>query len=161
MNNLVAPEDETKKFIARIQEHVPLRSRDSTVLILKAHLVSEEIMNDLISSMLPHPEHIQKSRLNYAQILNLAKSVSDDERHDKWVWAGLKKLNEIRNSYSHSLEPKEIETKENELVTLVETHTSKKAEQGYTNLAYAVLCLLASLLLICEGIKGHVRKNAT
>ncbi|MOA26851.1 hypothetical protein D3C78_1476790 [compost metagenome] len=87
----------------------------------------------------------------------MAKAVSDDERHDKWVWAGLKKLNDIRNSYSHNLEPREITAKELEIIKFVENHTQKGVHKGCTELASTVLNLLAGLLAICMIMKNNAK----
>ena len=148
---------ELQEFIGRVVNHLPLKSKDPTLIILKGHLLSEELMNDLISSVLPHPEHIKKSRFNYAQTLSLAKAVSDDEHHDKWVWLGLKKLNEIRNLYGHNLEPKEIEIKESEFISYVEKHSKKAAFKNCTELTSAVLTLIAGLKVVCGGIKNSAK----
>ncbi|NQD94080.1 hypothetical protein HP532_15635 [Pseudomonas sp. CrR25] len=157
MKRLDNLENEVDQFINRVFKHVPPDSKDSTIIVLKGHLLSEELMNDLINKILPHPEHIKNCRFNYSQTLSLAKAVSDDERHDKWVWSGLKKLNDIRNAYSHNLEPEKINDKEAEFTRFIEEYTSKGVRDGYTELASAVLHLLTALLAICMLVKNNAK----
>jgi hypothetical protein len=143
-------EDRLDAFLDRVIEHLPKDIDDPILVVLKGHLLSEEIMHSLMKKKLPHPEYIVSARMTYSQTVSLCQAISDDERHDKWVWNGLKKLNNIRNHYSHSLEPTNIRKKELEFIGYVKTNSRLKPTAGTTELASAVLYLLSGLFAICE-----------
>jgi hypothetical protein len=116
LSNFKSNEDRNEAFLDRVIEHLPREIEAPILVVLKGHLLSEEIMHELLRKKLSHPEYISGARLTYAQTVSVCQAVADDGRHDKWIWGGLKKLNSIRNNYSHSLETTNIQTKELDLM---------------------------------------------
>ncbi|MBN8633449.1 MAG: hypothetical protein J0L76_21645 [Rhodobacterales bacterium] len=76
---------------------------DGTVLVvLKGHLLIEEILDEIIRKFVFHPEYLDAARLGFAQKLQIARSVSLDE-HGSGMWEIALKLNILRNDLSHAL----------------------------------------------------------
>ncbi len=80
-----------------------LESDDAALIILKGHLVIEERITAVIEKFVFRPEHLDKARLTFAQKVNVARSMSLDERGNS-VWEMIEKLNALRNKLSHSLD---------------------------------------------------------
>ena len=152
-SNLDISSDEfTEKFTG----HISRFGQDNTLVILKAHLLSEELMYKHLSVKLPHPEYLAGGRFTYSQTIRLSRAVCGDERHDKWVWGALSKLNKIRNRYGHNLEPTGVEKEIDELLQLINAHASSSfSEAQMGELPRAMLMLLVGLytVLSIENMK--------
>jgi len=70
---------------------------DLTLLVLKAHLLFEELLRDFLKKQLRHPETIQGARLSFAQVLKLAQALASTLEPDDWRWKALVELNRARN----------------------------------------------------------------
>lgn len=82
------------------------RSRDLTLIVLKGHLLVEEAVNDLLSTLLKNPEALRQATLSFYQRLKLLQAlgfVSDREL------SSAEKLNNLRNRFAHTLEPQDTE----------------------------------------------------
>lgn len=106
-------EDSYQDMLARIDRIVKhlKRDADSEVLILKTHLLVEEIITEILTRSLQNdnPLGIKVTQnMMFAKKLDLCWALN---RHDVLpaVWEPLKKLNLIRNKMAHSLEPKGID----------------------------------------------------
>jgi len=89
---------------------------DGTLLVLKGHLLIEEILYNEVSARLAHPEFLDKANLRFYQLLHLARAIFElptaDEKRNKRIdimWDGIEALNTLRNRLSHRLEPTDIE----------------------------------------------------
>lgn len=152
------------EFTKRYIEHVPSERQDTGLVILKVHLVAEEVLRRFISDVIPQANHLP--RLNFAGALALARSLCDEKRSDSWVWEALQKLNNIRNSYGHELVPSKIEDKLQDLVRHVQKHDVRFDLND--ELTDALIRLSSSLFSLCstqawvyqqEGIKVRSRKG--
>jgi hypothetical protein len=77
---------------------------DETVLVvLKGHLLIEELLDEIISKFVFHPAYLDSARLGFAQKLQIARSMSLDE-HSNNMWEIAIKLNSLRNELAHELE---------------------------------------------------------
>ena len=72
------------------------------LLILRAHLLAEEKLRQIVRDGLPHPEHLEDRTLGFSQNLMLAKCLHWTEEKD-WIWECLKLLNGVRNTMAHNL----------------------------------------------------------
>lgn len=73
------------------------------LVVLKGHLVIEERITAAIEKFVFHPEHLDKARLNFAQKVGIARSMSLDEQANN-MWNLILRLNALRNTLSHSLD---------------------------------------------------------
>jgi hypothetical protein len=102
----------------RFLEHMP-RSGDPELTLLKGHLLIEEMLQLLICEKVVNPAALEDARLTFYQRLCLAQALYNDQFLE-WVWAAVEKLNAVRNKLSHTLKPRDIQTKLDEFVVFVE-----------------------------------------
>lgn len=85
----------------RFEEH--LRYVDEVVLVvLKGHLIIEEMLDSIISKFVFNPEFLEAANLRFAQKVSVARSISLDE-HNNEMWQLAVTLNTLRNELAHSL----------------------------------------------------------
>ena len=94
---------------------------DPTYSLLRAHLLFEEVLNAYLESQLRHPGQLDGQRLSFAQRLAIARACSPHLEPSDWRWEALAKLNQLRNTLAHKLEPTKFESKSKEYVTFIET----------------------------------------
>lgn len=76
---------------------------DTAQIVLKGHLVIEDLMNKAIENFVFHAEKIEEARLQFHQKIMICKSMSLSNCNDN-MWNLLKQINNVRNSLSHSLD---------------------------------------------------------
>lgn len=101
----VRPSDDP--FKVRFDAHFP-RTEEPLVVVLKGHLLAEEMLYALVERCVRDVEGVRAARLSFAQILSLAKAVSPYPT-DFWIWSSLTDLNLIRNRLAHGLDAKDTE----------------------------------------------------
>lgn len=70
-------------------------------VVLKGHLLIERILDNLISSVCFHPEHILNGHFTFAQKVNLARAFAfNKDKHP--VWTLVLALNALRNEIAHN-----------------------------------------------------------
>ncbi len=94
------------KVIARVFDHVPLEG-DLLAVLIKGHLIVEEQLNEALCKAVKNPQYLEKSRLRFEQLFNIAKAHYFHEK-DSWLWGAVSKLNSIRNQMAHRLEPDDL-----------------------------------------------------
>jgi len=75
---------------------------DTAQIVLKGHLVAEDLMNKAIESFVLHGEHIDNAKLQFHQKMEICKSISLSDNKNN-MWNILKQINVVRNALSHSL----------------------------------------------------------
>lgn len=90
----------------RILKNLPDEG-DLSLIILKGHLLIEELLFALVSSAAKHPSAIESGRLHYHQLASVAKALYYEE-HLGPVWDAIFELNTLRNELAHQLEPKDL-----------------------------------------------------
>jgi hypothetical protein len=75
---------------------------DEHLHIMRGHLLIEERLRELISTQIKNPDALIEARLTFNQLLCIAKALYW-ETGSEWLWEGIMKLNNIRNSLSHKL----------------------------------------------------------
>jgi len=79
---------------------------DESTVVLKAHLLIEELCRDFCSAAVPNPEHLRNARFTFSHVSKLARALSlfDSPSFD-YLWAVIGRLTSMRNMLSHELEP--------------------------------------------------------
>jgi hypothetical protein len=77
---------------------------ESSQILLKGHLVVEDLMNQALEAFVFHGEIIEDARLQFHQKLDLCRAISLND-HNNNMWNLVKKVNVFRNALSHSLDP--------------------------------------------------------
>lgn len=79
---------------------------DIAQIVLKGHLVMEELMTEAISEFLLHKNYVEKARLQFHQKLQLCRSMSVSDNENS-MWTLISSVNSLRNHMSHSLDHEE------------------------------------------------------
>ncbi len=91
---------------------------DLAQIVLKGHLVMEEVMTEALGRFVLNPEFIESARLQFHQKVKLCRAASANEK-DNSMWALIDALNSLRNQLSHSLD---AEKKQKKLQTIRELY---------------------------------------
>jgi hypothetical protein len=82
--------------------------KDEHLHVMRGHLLIEKKLRELIDARVIKPDALSDARLNFNQVLCIAEALYwKEESH--WLWKQIRKLNNIRNSFSHQLEPKKYD----------------------------------------------------
>jgi hypothetical protein len=73
--------------------------------ILRGHLLIEKKLRELMYLKVEKPDTLAEARLSFNQILCITEALYW-EKESEWLWESIRKLNNIRNSFSHQLTPK-------------------------------------------------------
>jgi hypothetical protein len=76
---------------------------DPTLLILRAHLLVEERLRDVLARVCRSPDDLAAIRLSFFQVLALCRAILG--RQEDPAWDFVARLNEVRNKMAHHLEP--------------------------------------------------------
>ena len=129
-------------LMGRILSHIP-EGADYSLAVLKGHLIVEEELNNALSSKVSRPEDVEKARLSFKQLMLVTKAHYWAE-DDSWCWAALNRLNKIRNSLSHNLEPDNFEDDLLKFVELVEQHQGLKEKVEFSERLRHALAMVAA-----------------
>jgi len=83
------------------------KTDDPTLLILRAHLLVEERLRDVLARICRSPDELRAARLSFHQVLCLCRAVVG--RHDEPAWDFVARLNEVRNRMAHHLDPGDLD----------------------------------------------------
>lgn len=81
-----------------------------SLIILKGHLLIEELLFALVRSAVRHPEAITSANLSFYNVASIAKALFYEARLGE-VWDAIFELNALRNTLAHSLDPPDLERK--------------------------------------------------
>lgn len=76
---------------------------DLAQIVLKGHLVMEEVMTEALGRFFLNVEFIEPARLQFHQKVKLCRATSASEK-DNSMWRLIDALNGLRNHLSHSLD---------------------------------------------------------
>lgn len=84
---------------------------DEETAVLKAHLLVEGAIRDFCYGSVRRPNHLRELRLNFPQIVGLARSLMfiDSKGTDRY-WSMVNQLNKLRNLMAHELEPDTVKS---------------------------------------------------
>lgn len=90
------------KALEEFEKHLP-PSLDSELLVLKGHLLVEELLEVYLWNNLANPRELEDARLSFAQKLSLVAALHADSESN-WLWKSVRLLNSLRNDLAHKLE---------------------------------------------------------
>jgi hypothetical protein len=126
---------------ARFHNHFP-KTADTLTLILKAHLIAEESLYDIVGLFIHFEPALEDARLSFAQLLAMAKALTPFTP-EFWLWGTLKELNTIRNRLAHHLDSPEIDAKiENLRVTIAQQRVALTDSSPFDDSLSGVLAYL-------------------
>jgi hypothetical protein len=116
--------------------------------ILVGHMLIEEHLDSYIKEFLPNTRVFsQITGFRFYQKSYLAESFDDREESD-WLWATIRKFNEIRNKAAHKLDHPGFNDKVEEFIKYVEANFPDLSSENYTSLPRlsAAIAIIFALL---------------
>jgi hypothetical protein len=87
------------------------KTDDLASLVLRGHLVLEELLFAAVEAHCQQPKHLTKARLRFPQLVLLLRALEKIPVLPEEYWEALLELNALRNSLAHKLEPKDLESR--------------------------------------------------
>lgn len=103
--------NESNEDFERLLNVLAPAANDPTYLVLKTHLLAEEVLYDFLRKNTLRPECLDKVRLSFSQTIALAQAFTPLALADWWGWSALIKLNTLRNLLAHNLQPNNLSDK--------------------------------------------------
>ncbi|MBI1423112.1 MAG: hypothetical protein GC149_06575 [Gammaproteobacteria bacterium] len=110
-------ERDTTKYFKHLAAHLP-RIKDPTLLILRGHLLVEELLDEILETWLKNPNVLIDARLTFYQKMKLAQGITS-KQDDKFTWKPIELLNQLRNKISHKLSPHDLEIRIEEFLRIM------------------------------------------
>lgn len=149
---------------ARYVRHLTLvlaKETSTETMVLRAHLLCEELLRNLLRRFAPRPDALKDTRLTFNQILRIAQAFTPVGNVPK-LCHDLELLNRIRNALAHEIEPQNVQQPIKELVREAMTYTAgvskKPTKQVLLRMALSVV--IGQLHAIGEYIDAVGRAKA-
>jgi len=144
----------SEKYFQKLKSHLPL-CKDPTVIILRGHLLVEELLDKLIAMGLKDTSAIKDARLTFYQKLCITQGLIGKSNTD--MWKSIKELNRLRNKISHTLPDAElVEKLDFVLKAFFETEFDEIPKDIYSkskSLRNGIVFLCAQLYGFIKGIE--------
>ncbi len=149
-------DNKNKKYFDKLKVHLPI-AKDPTVVILRGHLLIEELLDDIISFYLKEPSAINDARLTFFQKMRLAQGILG-KKNDDSTWKVIEALNRLRNQISHRLPDANLIDKMNPILKAIfEDEFDQIPEDIYSKskaLRKGIIFHCAMLSGMIEGMKA-------
>ena len=113
METLVEVDELIRRDVERFQDLLGLRpGADVQVVLLKGHLLIEELLQSFIERAVQNSEPLADARLSFHQRVALAQALHPEPSRfgTGWVWSAVRALNALRNQMVHNVVPKEFDS---------------------------------------------------
>jgi hypothetical protein len=140
--------------VERFQASLGLkRGADLKMVLLKGHLLLEELLQSYIESRVRYPGLLTQARFTFQQRLVLAGALhpSPDVFGYGWVWQATRRLNTLRNKMVHKLAPDGFAQQVDAFSRSVELHLPFPLAGGEDDPEYrlAKFGMMVSVLGLC------------
>ena len=136
--------------LQEITQHLD-ETDDPILVILRAHLLVEERLRDILAQISRAPEELSAARLSFHQTLCLCRAVID--RQDDPAWDFAARLNEVRNKIAHHLDPGNLDELLGSVVTKLGTDYADRLGTPLDRFRMAVVYACGYL----DALKGSPR----
>jgi|SRR2546427_3075843 len=104
LDRLWASRQEQDQHLSQI-----LKTEDDFIsIVLRGHLVLEELLYSAIAAHCPASDYLRKANLRFPQLVALLRALEKLPAVPGWLWNALAELNALRNSLAHRLEPADL-----------------------------------------------------
>ena len=117
--DLTPTDDQLADGFQRLLKAFQPEAADPTFVVLKSHLLFEELLRDFLLKHLRHPETLQGARLSFAQLIKLCQGFASTLEPLDWRWRALNEINRLHNALAHEFESESIDTMVVRIVDLV------------------------------------------
>lgn len=142
--------DMSKDPVKQISEHLD-KTDDQILVILRAHLLVEERLRDILARLSQAPEELKGARLSFHQALCLCRAVIG--RQDDPAWDFMVRLNEVRNRIAHHLDPGDFDELLGSVVTKLRSDYADRLKTPLGRFRMAVVYTCGYL----DALKGSPR----
>jgi hypothetical protein len=102
----------SEKYLALLK-----REGDLPSIVLRGHLVLEELLYRCLQAHCVSPEHLDAARLRFSQLVPLVQALLKLPAAPPSLWQALSNLNALRNELAHNLDPPRLSARVSEFVT--------------------------------------------
>jgi hypothetical protein len=146
--------EQSDKDFLKFWKHISLGTKDETLIVLKGHLLLEDLMREYCASKVKHEKSLDDAKLSFRNVLHLTKAFQEHQP-ENWVWAGLSMVNSLRNKLAHNLEPKDYEKKRIDLINLV--RHSMKDDSSYEHFPNDYEQVAVSIFMLYTKLSSILR----
>ena len=141
-----------KPRLDRFRNFFP-EENDPVLMVLKAHLLSEEILSEVIAANCIEPEALANIEIGYFLKVRLAKALASDKAAES-IWEMAEALNSLRNVLAHKLESQNVTLKREKFIAIIE-RTRKAPIEGNDDqrLRHALQYFLGSISFLETYVK--------
>ena len=124
---------------------------DEALSVIKAHLVAESLLYQIIEKFVPNPSSLNEARLSFPQLLSVVQAFRHIPR-ERWIWNSLRKLNTLRNEYAHRLSSEKLDNRRKDFVLSTEPWiTPPNWVVGLLRFKFVLMILCAQLSNLSHG----------
>jgi hypothetical protein len=136
--------------LQEITQHLD-KTDDPILVILRAHLLIEERLRDILARVSRAPEELRTSRLSFYQALFLCRAIIG--RQDDPAWGFIARLNDVRNRIAHHLEAGDLDELLGSVVTKLQSDCADQLKTPLGRFRMAVVYACGYL----DAFKGSPR----
>lgn len=119
---------------------------DLTSLVLRGHLVVEELLFSAIAMHCADPTYLKDAKLRFPQMAALLRALDKLPSVHPKIWVAVTELNSLRNSLAHVLEPKDIAKRVEKFITALDIDEKLTVcQESYKRLEYSLHYLIGNL----------------
>ena len=137
--------------------HLPPDDADMVLVVLKGHLLIEQRVREFIDERLLNPAALEPAKLESHQAICLAEALTLPNEEPASLWAVVRKLNELRNRIAHNLEPKGVDDRINNIISMYQSKWPVKS--GFTGVLAHCYGQLAELCRLARRKEFRIRKD--
>lgn len=140
----------------RVIKHLSQQS-DLTVVVLKGHLLIEELLLSAVLSGVRYPAAFRSATVGYYKLALFAKALFYEESLS-FLWDAIFELNSLRNAFAHNLELPDMEARLRRFATVASRgHTAA----GDLLVAQPEAVMASSIETMCGMLVGVIEKHAS
>lgn len=140
---------------------------DLISLVLRGHLIIEELLFTAVAAHCRDPEHLDSARLRFPQLVSLLRALEKISSVPSHYWNALLELNALRNCLAHRLEPEDMEARVSRFVSIIANASSSKLPEPFTSreaLQAAIYYLMGGLEMVAAweaAVEALIHHRAT
>jgi hypothetical protein len=149
--------EERDAFIAKMKEHFA-EIDEITQVVLKGHLMLEELFNSILQKCLFNPEVLDACNLRFVQKMYLVRGFCISP-HGEGIWELVAAINALRNGIAHSLDREQRQKKFDRMkaIYLRELEHPWLADDDRDQPDHVVFLFAVGL---CHGFIGRIESDA-
>jgi hypothetical protein len=135
----------------RVMKHLSQQG-DLSLIVLKGHLIVEELLFTVVTSAVRYPEALTSANLSFYQLASVAKAFFYEDSVAP-IWDAIFELNKLRNALAHNLDLPDLE---NRLRRFGRVGSGGNAEAGDLVVAHPASVMAGSIEFMCGVLAGLI-----